>query len=174
MPFFKESLRLPLDDYIGRRVYFVTICTENRATFFSDSETGRWLIERLLKAVTKSDFTLHAYCLMPDHLHFVAEGLRDTCDLIKFVDTFKQGSAFEFSQRRGMRLWRRRYYDHVLRPSEIIEDSACYVWWNPVRKGLCADPKHYTQTLDWMNRSAAPTKWIPPWKRAQRHPEEAR
>src|SRR6266481_9894571 len=28
------------------------------------------------------------------------------------------------------------YYDHILRPSDQIEDVACYIWWNPVRKNF--------------------------------------
>jgi hypothetical protein len=62
-----------------------------------------------------------------------------------------------------------RYYDHILRPNEVIEDVACYIWWNPVRKGLCEDPRLYplsgSQTIDWMKKSPR-TNWTPPWKPA--------
>jgi REP element-mobilizing transposase RayT len=168
VPFFKKLLRLPPGDYIGRGIYFVTLGTENRAKFFADLPTGQWGVERLLALSAGFGFSLHAYCAMPDHLHFLSEGLYDTCDLVKFVDGFKQRTAYEFSKTHGKRLWQRRYYDHILRPSEPVEDAACYIWWNPVRKGLCAEPNAYplsgSQTIDWMKRSPMATNWKPSWK----------
>jgi len=168
VPVYKKQLRLPHSEYIGRRAYFVTVCTEDRATYFSDPATGRWLLEKLIATAAGSTFALHAYCAMPDHVHFVCEGLTDTCNLIKFVEGFKQRSAYEFSKTQHHRLWQRRYYDHILRPSDAIEEVACYIWWNPVRKGLCVDPHQYSlsgsQTLDWMKHSSLAPQWQPPWK----------
>src|SRR2546421_3215013 len=141
MPLFMKQLRLSRTDYIGRRAYFITICTENRAPSFSPERTGPWLLEKLFATASSFDFLLHAYCVMPDHLHWVSEGCKDTCDLIKFVDLFKQRTAYEFTREQRSRLWQRRYYDHILRQSDAVEDVACYIWWNPVRKGLCANPR---------------------------------
>jgi putative transposase len=168
MPFFKKRLRLPPTNYIGRGIYFVTLGTERRAEFFADLFTGQWVLEKLLSHAAEFSFSLHAYCAMPDHLHFLSQGLSDRCDLIKFVDAFKQRTAYEFSKAHGRRLWQRRYYDHILRPNEAIEDAACYIWWNPVRKGLCSGPNSYplsgSQTIDWMKRNPTPTDWKPSWK----------
>jgi putative transposase len=168
VPFYKKQLRLQASDYTGRRTYFVTVCTENRVKFFSDTPAGRWLLEKLIAAAAGSDFALHAYCVMPDHVHFVCEGLADACNLIKLVEGFKQQTAYAFSKKHRIRLWQRRYYDHVLRPNDSIEDVACYIWWNPVRKGLCAVPHQYplsgSQTLDWMKHSSLAPRWQPPWK----------
>ena len=168
MPLFKKQLRLPSTDYVGRRTYFITLGTENRAKFFSDLSTGRWLLGKLMEIAAEFDFSLHAYCVMPDHLHFISEGLSDTCDLVKFVDAFKQRTAYEFSKLHRERLWQRRYYDHILRPNEAVESVVCYIWWNPVRKGLCAQPNSYplsgSQTIDWMKTSSVPTNWKPHWK----------
>jgi REP-associated tyrosine transposase len=168
VPFYKKRLRLPPDHYLGQSIYFVTLGTENRATFFSHLPTGHWVLEKLLTMAAESSFRLHAYCAMPDHLHFLVEGLSDSSDLVKFVDGFKQRTAFEFSKKHGKRLWQRRYYDHILRPNDAIEDVACYIWWNPVRKGLCVEPNVYplsgSQSIDWMKRSPTATIWKPPWK----------
>jgi putative transposase len=105
---------------------------------------------------------------MPDHLHLLCEGCSDDCDLVRFIEGFKQRTAYEFSKQHHSRLWQKRYYDHVLRPNEAVEDVACYIWWNPVRKELCRDPSTYpfsgSQTIDWMKRSPLGTKWQPTWK----------
>ena len=168
MPFFQKPLRRPAEHYRGRRVYFVTVGTERRAPFFEDQSTGEWLLRYLLETAAQRNFSLHAYCIMPDHLHFLCEGLSDTSGLVQFVDAFKQRTAYEFKKTHAGRLWQMRYYDHILRPKEIIEDVACYIWWNPVRKGLCDDPHVYplsgSQTIDWMKQSSPRTNWTPPWK----------
>ena len=92
---------------------------------------------------------------MPDHFHLLAEGLHDRSDLSEFIRVFKQRSAFAFRkshrhpavvaglQTRATTLWEMSYYDHILRPSDRIEDVACYIWWNPVRKKLCARPQEF-------------------------------
>ena len=168
MPLFNKNLRLPATHYLGRQAYFVTICTEERADFFSREETGRWVVDELVSGAASANFLLHAWCAMPDHVHFVAEGRNDSCHLVKFVDGLKQRTAYAFSRSEKKRLWQRRYYDHVLRPNDAIEDVARYLWWNPVRKGLCARPQDYplsgSQAIDWMKRAAAATGWVPPWK----------
>jgi putative transposase len=168
MPFFKKRLRRPAEHYRGRQIYFVTVGTERRAPFFEDQSTGEWLIRHLLESAAQRNFSLHAYCIMPDHVHFLCEGLSDTSDLVQFVDAFKQRTAYEFKKTHGEGLWQMRYYDHILRPKEVIEDVACYIWWNPVRKGLCSDPHLYplsgSQTIDWMKHKSPRTNWTPPWK----------
>ena len=170
MPLYKKRLRLPERDYLGRRVYFITICTENRATFFLKSATAYWILEELIATAAQFTFALHAYCIMPDHLHFLSEALADTCDLIKLVNGFKQCTAYEYSKTQATRLWQIRYYDHVLRSNDSIEDIACYIWWNPARKGLCAKPQEYafsgSQTIDWMKCISIAPRWTPPWKQA--------
>jgi|SRR5437868_4370237 len=168
MPFYKKRLRLSANHYLGRHIYFITITSERRATIFADLSIGEWLLSHLLQRASLQNFSMHAYCVMPDHVHFVCEGLSDTCDLVAFVNAFKQRTGYEFRAKHGSRLWQMRYYDHILRPKEKIEDAACYIWWNPVRKGLCREPHQYplcgSSTIDWIKGSSANTKWLPPWK----------
>ncbi|MBZ5527643.1 MAG: transposase [Acidobacteriia bacterium] len=168
MPFFQKRLRLPSSQYRGRRIYFITIGTENRAPFFADPAAGHWLLAHLLKLAPQHDFLLDGYCLMPDHIHFVSEGISDTSDLVRFVNDFKQRTAYEFLKAHNTRLWQRRFYDHILRPDDALEDVACYIWLNPVRKGLCSNPRLYplsgSQTIDWKTRIPATLSWTPPWK----------
>ncbi len=105
---------------------------------------------------------------MPDHLHILAEGTDDHCDLREFIRLFKQRTAFEFRKSRRRPLWEMSYYDHILRPSDGMEDVACYIWWNPVRQQLCTHPREFpysgSQTIDWIKRSATGSSWSAPWK----------
>ena len=168
MPFYQKRLRLSPQDYRGRRIFLVTLCCERRAAIFSDASEARRLVEHLIRMSAEHRYYLHAYCVMPDHVHFLCEGATADCDLLPFVETFKQQTAYAFGKKSGARLWQKRFYDHILRPVETIEDVACYIWLNPVRKNLCATPSDYpfcgSQTIDWIRRARAETSWTPIWK----------
>lgn len=106
---------------------------------------------------------------MPDHLHFVSQGATDSSDLLKFAHVFKQVTGYEFRQTHNLQLWQTRFHEHIVRSADDVEAVLCYVWMNPVRKGLCAEPNLYplsgSQTVDWMKKSRVGHAWIPPWKK---------
>jgi putative transposase len=168
MPLYLKNPRLPPQNYRGRRTYFITICCAGRRSVFVDIPLGQEVLSQLAARAAEYSFSLHSFCLMPDHLHFAAEGVRDDCDLVKFINAFKQQTAYEHRQSRKQQLWQTRFYDHILRSADAVEDVACYIWMNPVRKGLCADPSLYplsgSQTIEWMKRCSSGTVWTPPWK----------
>jgi putative transposase len=167
---YSSKIRLDRDHYLGSRIYFATICCVNRYPVFADLARGQRLLAMLLDCNTRHKFTMHAYCVMPDHLHLVVQDANPASNLLKFIDNFKQRTGFEYHQILGRRLWQSRFYDRILRQGDHVEDVACYVWWNPVRAGLCASPQEYplsgSQTLDWMKWIAKTTAWLPPWKAA--------
>jgi hypothetical protein len=63
------------------------------------------------------------------------------------------------------------YYDYILRSSDVIEHVAAYIWWNPVRKRLCDEPRQFrfsgSETIAWMKRPLADAEWSAPWKRKE-------
>jgi len=170
--FERKNIRLPATNYRGRRTYFVTLCFDNRRPFGKNARIAHWLIARLKKYSTLCDFFVHAYCVMPDHLHILATAKAESSNLVKFVEAFKQETAVEFERRQGLRLWQFKYYDRILRSFDSLDRVAWYIWLNPVRKGLCQMPANYpflgafTETGRQLLRSAAPLEWTPPWKSA--------
>jgi putative transposase len=123
----------------------------------------------MLKSVSESNvFLVHGYCLMPNHFHFIVEGARDESDLIHFAKTLKQLTAFRYKKEAGERLWQRRYYDHILRSNDSLDQVLWYVWLNPVRAGLSTDPQSYPYsgsfTLNWSGSPQPEATWVPPWK----------
>ena len=168
MPLYAAKIRLNRENYPGLRSYFATICCADRHPAFADLARGQWLEIKLLECSAMHKFTMHAYCVMPDHLHMVVQGADAASHLLKFVDNFKQRTGFEYHQTCGQWLWQSRFYDHILRRGDHVEDVASYVWWNPVRAGLCRNPKQYplsgSQTINWMQWEEKTTLWTPPWK----------
>jgi len=134
MPLHRRVARLSPENYFGRQAYFVTICCDHRAPFLRTPATAQSVLALLLQCAATHSFLLHAYCLMPDHSHVLAEALHDRSDLREFIRVFKQRSAFAFRKSYRRRLWEMSYYDHILRPSDRIEDVA--------RISFLRSPKH--------------------------------
>lgn len=101
------------------------------------------MVSQFLSAATQSDVEIIAYCLMPDHLHALVEGMSEQANSREFADAFRRVSGFHFKQAHGSRLWQEGYYDHVLRDEEATIAVVRYIVLNPVRAGLCADASDY-------------------------------
>jgi putative transposase len=55
---------------------------QRRKTFLNDTDYGAYL-ERLGRYRRRYDYTIHAYCLMPNHVHLLVESSREP--LAKFM-----------------------------------------------------------------------------------------
>jgi putative transposase len=170
--FQRKSIRLPAENYRGRQLYFVTLCFHNRRRFGVNPGVARWIIVRLRKHAAACDFFVHAYCVMPDHIHILASGAADTSNLVKFIEAFKQETAVEFARKVHRRLWQFKYYDRILRGADSADRVAWYIWLNPVRKGLCRVPTDYpfqgsfTELGVRLLKGSAGGEWTPPWRSA--------
>ena len=140
----RTSPRLQGFDYSEPRCYFVTICTLHRRNVFIDSPLNRALLTLLVNHARRERVMLHAYCLMPDHIHLLAEMPGDGLSLTDWVGRFK-GLSTRLAWRTGLpgKLWQGRFYDHVLRQEESIERVAEYIVHNPVRKGMVETWEEY-------------------------------
>jgi REP element-mobilizing transposase RayT len=105
---------------------------------------------------------------MPDHLHFLAEGLEPSSDLRNFVLSFKFKTSRLYRQRKSQSLWQKKFFDHILRPNEAPESVAWYIWMNPVRKGLSKEAGDYplsgSFTNSFSHSASAAANWTPAWK----------
>ena len=78
---------------------------------------------------------------MPDHVHILVEGQESASDLRRFVKALKQRTGFLYQREVHEQLWQKKFYDHILRRNDAPDTVAWYIWMNPVRKGICAQPK---------------------------------
>jgi len=169
--FRRKNIRLPAGRYRGRSFYFLTLCFADRRRFGANPRIAPWIAACLRRRAASSGFFIHAYCVMPDHVHILAAAAADESNLIKLVESFKQETGREFSRRTGRRLWQVKYYDHILRRSDAFDRVAWYIWMNPARRGLCRAPSEYpylgsfTEIGTRMLRGSAAPEWTPPWKK---------
>jgi len=164
----RRNIRLARNEYVGRRIYFITICSENRCAIFHNSDRARTAMESLKRVSTSMGILVHAFCVMPDHVHILVEGKHPTSDVVRFIAQWKQSTGYLFRNELPRRFWQRRFYDHVLRRPEDSDSVAWYIWMNPVRKGMVAEPQLYafsgSFTVEWPKTPPKGTVWIPPWK----------
>jgi putative transposase len=123
--------------------YFLTICTAHRRQYFTSEEALEPAKSALLRAPSDYRVEVSAYCFMKDHFHGLFESLALDCEFTKFVGMFKQGTAFQHKRSSGQKLWQEGYFDRVLRRDESTLDVIAYILANPVRAGLCAEPRDY-------------------------------
>lgn len=169
--FIHKNMRLQPDNYRGEKTYFATLCFHNRRRIGSNPRVASWLVDCLRKIAAQKSFLVHAYCVMPDHLHLLIQGAAPDSDLMAFVELFKQDTGFRFLAKTGRQLWQFKYYDRILRKVEAANRIAGYIWMNPVRQGICAVPQDYpfsgsfTEFGATMLQQSSPESWTPPWKK---------
>ena len=114
-----------------------------RRHLFRDRSPASQTLAQFRRTAHDEQFVILAYCLMPDHLHVLVEGLSDGSDLRRFVRMAKQRAAHWHAQSGRGRLWQEGYHDRVLRRDDDVLDVARYIFENPVRAGLAVSPDDY-------------------------------
>ena len=130
--------RLEPQFYRGFAVVHWVMAVQDRRTGWLTPEFHYRCRETLLHTMVRYHLSSPAYCLMPDHAHFIWMGVHEGAD---------QALAAEFFRRQTNSLlapasWQKQAFDHVLREHERKRGafgSVChYVFENPGRKGLVA------------------------------------
>ena len=140
LPRRKPRPRIGSFDYRGPYAYHIILLTQGRSPHLADRSLAHRCTKHLRRTAERLGFRLLAFSLMPDHLHALVLGRHDAADLIRFVQRFKQVTAFDFKRDTGLRLWQQSFYDRVLRVEEDLADVAAYILANPIRAGLAAQP----------------------------------
>lgn len=91
--FRRTNIRLPAENYLGRRMYFLTLCFDGRKPFGKNLRVASWLIERLGAPAAGCGFFVYAYCVMPDHVLAFVCAASEASNLMAFVEEYKQPST---------------------------------------------------------------------------------
>jgi len=164
----RRYTRLAASNYVGFRLYFVTLCCFRRKKIFLDGGHCENVVGLLRSESALRGFAVPAYCVMPDHLHFLCEGVEASADFLRLMTSFRIKSSRRFAAEHESVLWQRGYYEHILRTSGVAELVAWCIWLNPVRSGLVSTAQEYRfagSFTGWeMPTSWNEPGWRPPWK----------
>ena len=156
----RRSIRLSGYDYRRAGAYFITVCTHNRTMLFGEIREDETILNDAGPMVrecwdaipnhyphAKTD----AFIVMPNHVHGiimlvdthdVGAGLRPAPTpagnkrhpLSEIIRAFKSFSARRINEHRGLRgvpVWQRNYYEHIIRNESALHDIRHYIVNNP-------------------------------------------
>ena len=121
----------------------ITVAVRDRRPIFADPTVAASAVDVLRSHADQTAVRIYAFCVMPDHVHLVAEPSA-SCDLVTFVGQFKN-LAQRAAWARGVErpFWQSSFWDHFVRRDEDLRRTIEYVLDNPVRAGLVADRQSY-------------------------------
>ncbi|HUX27833.1 MAG TPA: transposase [Terracidiphilus sp.] len=117
--------------------YFVSTQTAGRRPFFRHERWAELLKETMLH-YARTEYSLHAYVIMPDHFHVL---LVPYLTLEKAVQVIKGGFSFRAKRAFDWKfdVWQQGFSDHRIRDAEDWQGHLEYTRRNPVKAGLVED-----------------------------------
>ena len=115
---------------------------QRQPTFLTDADYEAYLA-RLVRYRKRYRVFLYAYCLMPNHVHLLAETTE--APLSRFMQGVQQSYTQRFNRIYGKvgHLFQGRYKAIVCDRDEYLTALIRYIHLNPVRAGLVEDPDAY-------------------------------
>ncbi|WP_341502149.1 transposase [Gallaecimonas sp. GXIMD4217] len=111
------------------------------------------LRQAVLQVKHRHPFIIHAWVVLPDHLHCIIELPQGDCDYATRWRLIKGGFSRQLSKterrspvrlhRRERGIWQRRYWEHLIRDQRDLANHMDYIHYNPVKHGLV------NRVVDW-------------------------
>jgi putative transposase len=123
--------------------YFVTFITWHRRRLFVVEPYVRLFLKTLYSYRRQGRFQLHAFVLMPEHVHLLLTPSSDVT-LERAIQLIKGGYSHAFGlEFRGGEVWQRGFTDHRIRDAEDFARHREYIHQNPVKRRLVASAIEY-------------------------------
>jgi len=106
------------------------------------------IAERVVEAIdynaqTLSHYTLHAFVVMPNHVHLLVTPKVDLPKLTKSLKGITAKRANAILGLTGSPFWQDECYDHLVRNQQEFGRIKAYIEYNPVRACLVREPSQY-------------------------------
>jgi putative transposase len=120
------------------RTYMVRAVTAGRRSFLQVTATAELLEQTILDYRSQGKFLLHAFVIMPDHLHALITPAPDV-SLEKAMQFIKGGFSFRLKSK--LDVWMRSFNESQIMDKEKFSNCVRYIEENPVRRGLVSTPQ---------------------------------
>lgn len=129
---------------VPHQLHHIVQIGNDRQPVFRDQEDYAAFLGWLREASRQFKVAIHAYVLMPDHLHLLATPSDDT-GLGRMMQWIGRHYVpfFNAKYRRAGTLWQGRYKAAVIEPAPYFLLCCKYIELNPVRSGLTSSPADY-------------------------------
>ena len=136
-------------------MYFFTINLQDRNSDLLVENIDS-LKEAFKQAKAKHPFDILAMVVLPDHLHMIMSLPEGESNFSVRIQSLKASfsrripkatSAEPRLRHRGERgIWQRRFWEHLIRDEEDLENHANYIHFNPVKHGYVSRPADWPQS----------------------------
>lgn len=117
------------------------------------------LTANALQFFDKRRYTLHAWVVMPNHVHVVVhpEPPHTLSAILKSWKSYTAVHGNRLLKREGKPFWQSESYDHCCRDDDDRAQCCAYTTMNPVNAGLCVRP----QDWPWSSTHVGQTSGLP-------------
>ena len=124
--------------------YLVTTVVKDRQPLFGEHGCCQIVIDGISFLRTRLGHRVHAYVLMPDHMHLVVTP-RDGGNVSQVMHSLKLYTSRQIGALLGSKggIWQARFYERILRTPKDVEGALAYVHNNPVNARLAESPEDY-------------------------------
>ncbi len=124
-------------------VHHITQRGNYRQNVFEDDSDKRKYVEFIREYSEKYGMKIYAYCLMSNHVHFIAAPVKEDSLAMTFkYSNMRYSSYFNKKNKRSGHLWQGRFYSCPLQYEHALE-ALRYVERNPVRANIVEFPWEY-------------------------------
>ncbi len=124
----------------ARRTFFITTNTAGRRRLFQVASNAELLLRLFDEDRAKGRYQIHAYVIMPDHLHMILTPAADV-SVERALQFIKGGYSFRL--RSKTKLWQESFAWERVKDVRDFEVHRQYIHANPVRQHLCAGADDY-------------------------------
>ena len=147
------------------RIYFITITIVKWVNIFNNLECVQIVIDSLKFCQKEKGLVIHAWCLMPNHLHMIVgrSGIMNIEDIIRDLKKYtsvhltkalknqkmyKELSVFQLAAEESKKhqyykVWQDGFHPVVLDSNKLIDQKLDYIHYNPVSAGITELPEEF-------------------------------
>jgi putative transposase len=133
-------------------MHFVTAALDGRRPVFHTSRLAELFIETLLQLRARGRFKLHAYLVLPDHVHLLMTPL--VSPLTATVTQIKTAFANRADELQYP-VWEQGFTSHPIPSLAALENLRTYLHQAPVNAGLVTSPELYPYSSAYRQSPAA-------------------
>jgi REP element-mobilizing transposase RayT len=117
--------------------------------YLRQAEIASIVQEQLRRASSDGFCTLHAFVIMPNHVHVLCTPVISLPELVRRVKGSTAHQANGMLNRRGEKFWQDEFFDRIVRNDSEFGRIEQYIEWNPVKAGLVARPELFPWSSAW-------------------------
>lgn len=143
--------------YVPNSIVAFTVVTYNRQPIFSKPESAKLFLNLLDTLSNKFHYECQAYSILPDHVHLLIQLSPDFPIFSMFIRELKRLFSIEYQKsdlilpisnasrqkHHEVTIWQRRFWDHIIKDEQDLQNHIDYIHLNPVKHGLVQDPSKW-------------------------------